>query len=133
MKVFIIESEGKSIITTSQDVMLVAQDAFRQLFQFAFTGEKEIVSSLQIESCQLINPTAGILTVDAKIIIGDNIAVTTTAGINYDGNDVSVHNVTSTINDHSLSEWVITKTIAPLIQEHMNVQFKPEIHNFFTK
>lgn len=133
MKAFVIESGGKTIITTSVDVLTVTQDAFRKLFNVAFTSQSEIIQSLEVVECQLINPHTNILTVEAKIKVGENLIIETTAGINYDFTNVTVHSVTSTVGTIQLTEWVIEKSIKPLIESHMNIQFKPEIHNFYSK
>lgn len=133
MKAFAIVSDSKLVITTSQDVAIITQECMVQRERVATIQESNIIQNFEIVSCSLIHAHAKVITVHAVMMIGNDMVLQFEAGVFYNDDQISLSKAQCRFNGAVIDSNLTKSIIQPLIRDHVEEKFKPQIHQFYNE
>lgn len=134
MKAIAIQADSKLIITTNKCVATISKNFMLSQERHVTIKESSIVSDFEILKSSIINPIGKIITFQMVIGIGEVMTIECEGNCFYEFGDVSLGAVVYSFEGMNYTSNMHADTILkPLIHQHIEEKFKPQIHSFYVE
>jgi hypothetical protein len=131
MRAFAIQSDSRLVITTNQDVAIVTNHFLLKKEKIVTTQESNLIHDFELKECKLIHVHEKLISIEAKIKIGEEMEINSEALIGYDSNIITLSNLNSSYLGFKVQNDTVDDILKPLILRFINNNYKQEIQQFY--
>lgn len=131
MRAFAIQSDSRLVITTNQDVAIVTNHFLLKKEKVVTTQESNLIHDFELKECKLIHVHEKLISIEAKIKIGEEMEISSEALIGYDSNIITLSNLNSSYLGFKVQNDTVDGILKPLILRYVNNNYKQEIQQFY--
>ena len=131
MRAFAIQSDSRLVITTNQDVATVTNHFLLKKKEVVTIQESNLIHDFELKECKLIHVHEKLISIEAKIKIGEEMEINSEALIGYDSNIITLSNLNSSYLGFKVQNDTVDDILKPLILRYVNNNYKQEIQQFY--